>query len=237
MLPLQTKHVDPLDFILEDDFKDLFVQQIVQGRDSVFNEICGELNISDFQNIQAVNLNKRSVTEEKLIGWLETVCYVLNSVSVPALQSAVPILEQVKNLKNEKIEDQSTIIKLQQQLIEEKDDELEAVGKTVQNEMLSYFSVVSKSSSATLAPKKIEAAVKKVAEKRDRSRNLMIYGVTEVENEYMLEKVEEVLEEIGERLLVNGVCRIGVRKRDTIRPVKFSLPCSDQVKQVLRCAK
>ena len=56
MLPLQTKHVDPLDFILEDDFKDLFVQQIVQGRDSVFNEICGELNISDFQNIQAVNL-------------------------------------------------------------------------------------------------------------------------------------------------------------------------------------
>ena len=73
MLPLQNKHVDPLDFIVGDDFKDLYVQQIVQARDSVFNEMCGELNISDFQNIQAVNLNKRSVTKEKLIGWLETV--------------------------------------------------------------------------------------------------------------------------------------------------------------------
>ena len=65
----------------------------------------------------------------------------------------------------------------------------------------------------------------------------MIYGVTEVENESVLEKVEEVLEEIGEKLLVKGVCRIGVRKPDTIRPVKFSLTCSDHVKQVLRCAK
>ena len=74
MLPLQNKQVDSLDLIVGEDFKELYVQQIVQARDSVFTEMCRELNISDFQNIQAVNLNKGSVTKEKLTGWLETVC-------------------------------------------------------------------------------------------------------------------------------------------------------------------
>ena len=74
MLPLQNKQVDSLDLIVGEDFKELYVQQIVQARGSVFTEMCRELNISDFQNIQAVNLNKGSVTKEKLTGWLETVC-------------------------------------------------------------------------------------------------------------------------------------------------------------------
>ena len=50
---------------------------------------------------------------------------------------------------------------------------------------------------AALAPKKIQAAVKKVADREDRSRNVIIHGLTETPNEKLLEKVEEVLTETG----------------------------------------
>ena len=49
-----------------------------------------------------------------------------------------------------------------------RDDELKlkAVNDTVQKEMKSYASVVSKSCSVALAPKKIEAAVRKVSDQQ-----------------------------------------------------------------------
>lgn len=54
------------------------------------------------------------------------------------------------------------------------------------------------------------------------------------ESESVLEKVDAVLEEIGEKpLIIKDVCRIGGWKPGTIRPAKFSLTSSDHVKQVL----
>ena len=44
----------------------------------------------------------------------------------------------------------------------------------------------------------IEAAVRKVSDKEDRSRNVIIYGVEETDNEKLNAKIATVLEEIGE---------------------------------------
>ncbi len=58
-------------------------------------------------------------------------------------------------------------------------------------------------------PYQIETAVKRVAEKQDRSKNVIIYGVKEIENEKLREKVEEVLDKIGEKPLVMDCVRVG----------------------------
>jgi hypothetical protein len=201
--------------------------------------MCKELNISNKQNIQACNLNKRSVTKEKLSGWLETVCYILDSFSVPLLETAVPIVECIGELQEEKIDDQARILELQRDLIVRRDTELKAVQNTVQTEMKSYSSVLAKNCSAALAPKKIEAAVRKVADKDDRSKNVIIYGLEETDNEKLNEKIETGLEDIGERPVVRDFCRVGVKRSEvkTPRPIKFTLTNSDHVNQILRSAK
>ena len=54
-----------------------------------------------------------------------------------------------------------------------------AVKSTVQAEMQSYSSVVAKTCSTAFAPKKLQAVVQKVAEKTERSQNVIIYGLKE----------------------------------------------------------
>ena len=215
------------------------MRQIVQARDSVFGDICKDLNITNPHHIQACHLNKRSVTKEKLIGWLETVCYILDSFSVPLLQNAVPIVQRVCELQEGKIDDQARILELQRDLIVRRDNELKSVQTTVQTEMKSYASAVAKNCSAALAPRKIEAAVRKVSDKEDRCRNVIIYGVEETDNEKLNAKIASVLEEIGERPVIRDFCRVGVKKQDvkTPRPIKFTLSNSDHVKQVLRSSR
>ena len=90
-----------------------------------------------------------------------------------------------------------------------------------------------------MAPKKIEAAVRKVADKDDRSRNVIIYGVEETDNERIEEKVQSLLSEIDEKPVVKDCCRVGVKRTPvkTPRPIKFSLSNSCHVQQVLRSAR
>ena len=90
---------------------------------------------------------------------MESVCYILDSFCVPLLENAVPIVDRIGELQEDKIDDQAKILKLQHDLIVRRDNELKAVHETVQNEMKSYSAVVSRSCSTALAPRKIEAAV------------------------------------------------------------------------------
>ncbi len=144
-------------------------------------------------------MNKRSVTKDKLIGWLETVCYILDSLSVPLLQNAVPIVDRIDELQKEKIGDQQKIIELQDEVIVKKSDEIKAIRTTVETEIKTYSSAVEKSCSAALSTKKIEAAVRKVADIDDRSKNIVVYVNEESESENIQERVEGVLVEIREK--------------------------------------
>ena len=64
-----------------------------------------------------------------------------------------------------------------------KEDELkvvkESVESTVESEIKSYASAVTKTCATALAPKKLTAAIKAVSEKEDRKRNIIIYGFWE----------------------------------------------------------
>ena len=78
--------------------------------------------------------------EEKLVGWLETVSYILNSFSVQLLERAIPVANRIGKLQGEKIKDQAKILELQREFILKRDDELNwnTVETTVQNEMKGY---------------------------------------------------------------------------------------------------
>ena len=103
--------------------------------------------------------------------------------------------------------------------------------------MRSYSSAVTMKCATAFAPKKIQAAVQKVVDKEERSKNIIIYGLSETQNEQLQSKVEAVLVEIDEKPLIKDCCRIGDTKDKAIRPVKFSLSCSDHVMQILRNVK
>ena len=150
------------------------------------------------------------------------------------MQSAV---ERIEELSSEKIEDQKTVISLQNQLIEKKDGELNAVQNTVQTELKTYSSALTRTCAAALTPKKIKAAVQSVSEKEERSKNIIIYGMSESSGENLQEKISEVVSEIDEKPVIKDSCRIGPIKSDRPRPVKFTVNSSDVVSQVLRKAK
>ena len=233
-MPLDNKHMNALQEYWNEPFKDKYVEQIITARDSIFSEMRDELNVTTNQDVRAYNMAKKTVTREKLISWLETVSSILDSFAVPLLHSAAEMYEDNQNLKDERIRDQDAIIKLQEKLIEKREEEISSVQTTVKTELKSYSSVVSKSCSAALSQKKITAAVKNVADREDRSRNVIIYGVKEENGEDVEKRIEEILSEIDEKPKLKDSCRIGMADPGKCRPIKFSLSNKDHVRQILR---
>ena len=76
---------------------------------------------------------------------------------------------------------QGKVISLQDELLAEKNRTIDklvgSVQSTVQEELKTYANVVKKSCSASLAPARIQAAMRKVSNEEDRSRNLIVYGL------------------------------------------------------------
>ncbi len=237
MFPLQNKHVDVLGECGLESFKGAFVEQVIRARDSIFDEMCQDLNISENTGVRASNLGKRSVTKEKLITWLETVCCILDSYAIPLLELGEPLLERIGKLQEEKISDQESIIKLQSKLIEKSEENFSAVKSTVETEMKSYASATAKNCSAVFHSKRLQAVVKNVNEKSDREKNVVIYGVEEKQDESLTDTVEEILAEIDEKPLLKDICRVGIVRKETIRPIKLTLNSSDHVNEILRKSK
>ena len=70
--------------------------------------------------------------------------------------------------------------------------------KDWQNYRLPMFNL-SKSCSAALAPKKIQAEVASASDRDDNSRNVIIHAAEEADQEMLSDKVSGILQEIGEK--------------------------------------
>ena len=126
--------------------------------DDIYRETC----VADYTAIRYTHLlAKRSVTKEKLASWLETVCCILDQHTMPWLEKAAPLTEELGKLKDEKISE--TIISLQNNVIKKQEDSLRSVQTTVETGMKSYASVVSKSCSNEFTLKRIQTVARKVA--------------------------------------------------------------------------
>ena len=62
------------------------------------------------------------------------------------------------------------------------------------------------------SPKKVCAAVNTIAVKDERSRNVVIYGISESDGGRLENKVAEVLGEINEKPSLRDFCRVGLKE-------------------------
>ena len=113
---------------------------------------------------------------------------------------------QVENLKSELIESHRSQIKLQQNLLEVQSEQIKSVSTVIdtaiENGMKSYSQVVTNSVSKP-EPNFTEAKLKKVIQEavadEDRSKNIMVFGMSEEAEEDVSDKITAVFEEISEK--------------------------------------
>ena len=262
MLPLDNEHVKGLTKPTElQIFQAEYVEELKRARDSIFIDICNEFKHGLDHRYVANRYfsTTRTITKEKLGVWLESACHILDQYCLPWLQKAAPLAQELSNLKEEmqtlrqeNVSYQKRVIELQNRLIKKQDEQLNSVKSTVEKEMKTYSSVVestvkfqmetysstiAKKCSSTFAPQRQQAAVRKVEDKKERSQNVVIYGLNEEQNEELQIKVETILADIGEKPVVKDCCRVGRNRENATRPVKFSLRSQAHVAQVLKNAR
>ena len=183
----------------------------------------------------------------------EVICkWVLDAVNVITSQNE--IITQMKDIveafKTDAIADKAKIIKLQDKLLENKDEHIKTlessvektVHNTVEREIKSYSDVVSKSGGSTegsvVTPDTLKLAVKSAMKEEDRSRNVIVFGLSEEEGEQVEKKVSKLFADLGEKPSIQAT-RIGRKSADSAanRPVKVVLSNSTSAHQILLKAK
>ena len=132
---------------------------------------------------------------------------------------------------------QQKVISLQDELLEEKNKTtgklVESVPSTVKEELKSYATVVQKSCSASLAPAKLQAAIKKVSTEEERSCNLIVYGLEETADENTEDAVLAVIQHTDEKPKLVGCRRLGERSGEKARPIRVTFHTREMVRCVL----
>ena len=146
------------------------------------------------------------------------------------------------SVKHQMFERQETIIKLQSELLACKNEQIESlqklvkssVGESVKAELKSYNSVLQANCGEfhnSVSSEMIKKAVKTVVQEEDRTRNLMIFGLPEQDNEELSTVVSEVFSSIGEKPRIEAG-RVGKQKHgNAMRPVKVTAASSTIVNQ------
>ena len=156
----------------------------------------------------------------------------------------------VEKLKSELITTQRSVVKLQQQLLDAQEKLLET--KTVQLEgmssvvdsavdkgMRSYSQVLSrtiKDSVPVLSEQTLKKVVHEAVTDEDRSRNVVVFGLSEEASEELDSKISSLFDDIGEKPSFEAV-RIGEQSEERNRPVKVCLRNSETVHRILQKAK
>ena len=172
--------------------------------------------------------------KQTLSGWL------VDGVDLVRRQSSQMYLlkEIIECLKTEALADKEKVIRLQGQLLVQKDEQLkllktsveETVQTTVESGIQSYSAAVQVVCNSNILKK----VMKSVAAEEDRSKNLIVFGLKEEEEEQLPALVTAVLEEIGEKPHFEAT-RVGWKRPGSaaIRPVKITVPSSTAVHQIL----
>ena len=148
----------------------------------------------------------------------------------------------VEQLKSELIAAQRSVVKLQQQLLDIQEKQLNTmpsvVGEAVDKGIELYSQVVSQSieKSKDLSKEKLKKAVQEAVTEDDRSKNVVIFGLTEETSEDLNMKVTALFGEIDEKPSFEAT-RLGKSSEDRSRPVKVSLRNSDIAHRLLGKAK
>ena len=193
-------------------FHQKYVKQVEEAKISVFNEICREVGVNDYKKISSRHLlAKKNVTKKKLCEWLGTVCCILDQYSLPWLQKAVTLANEIQSLQSEKISDQKTISDLQGKLVKKQKDQPRSV-QTIGNEIdIKNYSPLlmgeEKSNEKTIirAQKKLTTTQKNQPQSVETTESPIekICPVAESENLLAPKKVKAVSEKEGYKTVVS----------------------------------
>ena len=129
------------------------------------------------------------------------------------------------------------VISFQDELLQEKNRTIEKFSGSVQTavkvELKSYATVVKNSCSASLAPAKIQAAMKKATTEEERSCNLIVYGLEEAEDENIEDAVLSVIQHTDEKPKLLACRRLGERSGEKTRPIRVTFHSREMVQCVL----
>ena len=156
----------------------------------------------------------------------------------------------VEKLKSELIAAQRSVVKLQQQLLATQEKLLETqaeqlkkmttvVDTAVDKGIRSYSQVVSrtiKDSVPVLSEKTLKKVVQEAVTDEDRSRNIVVFGLTEETSEDLDNKITNLFNDVEEKPSFEAV-RIGEQSEEKNRPVKICLRNSETVHRILQKAK
>ena len=132
---------------------------------------------------------------------------------------------------------QEKIIDLQDQLVKKKDEEIErlkSLADKVEDSVKLYSdAVVSATQQATFPSdlkQSVREAVQDAVKEEDQSRSMMIFGLSE-ENQQDLElRITEVFQELDEKPRIVEAERLGRPSEEKVRPVKVTLSASSAVR-------
>jgi hypothetical protein len=107
---------------------------------------------------------------------------------------------RIEELRTKVMEGQDKVITLQDELLKSKDEQLVSVQSTVKKEIASvqtavkselgnWSEAVKRTTTQTITPANLKEAVKTAACEEDRSRNIMIFGKPDAENEDLSQTV------------------------------------------------
>jgi hypothetical protein len=149
-----------------------------------------------------------------------------------------------EELKTGLISNQQRVIQLQEELLSSKTDQLQSLQSSVKSsvqdsvkaEFITYSTKL-QNPTPIFAPEAVETLVKTVVAEEDRSRSLIIFGLSEEKDEQLCDRVSQVFLDIGEKPRIEAsrlgrVCKTGI-----VRPVKVALSSASTVNQILMKAK
>lgn len=188
---------------------------------------------------QAVLMKKN---KDMLVNFVRGLAGAVNR-SQAMLRSSAATIDQ---LKSDNLRNQTSLISLQQQVIQKKSEQLKSVETTVKEEIKTWAGVVTKSCSniSTAIPKKIKEVVRAAVGAEDRSHNVVIFGATEEEDqdkEHMAVTdnmcIRKIFEIVGKERCFVDHHRAGTKKPGQSRPLIVRMEAPYMVMEVLAKAK
>ena len=111
----------------------------------------------------------------------------------------------------------------------------ETVEETVKSGIRSYSEALGNSGSsprAEISPATLKSLAKQVLVEEELSKNLIVFGLPEQDNENVCDSVMKVMEELSEKPRLEAD-RLGKKKEGQIRPVKVTFTSAAAVQQIL----
>ena len=78
-----------------DPFNARHAEQVQRATSTILTEMCVSTGVGSFDHLTPDNLNKRTVTKDKLCQWLGAFVHIMDRFANPHLQMAVKCLEQI----------------------------------------------------------------------------------------------------------------------------------------------